>query len=203
MKKILYMAMLVALTSFASCDRYDDTEEMGRGGYDDHELTPGYLGVDTMSYVELAGINWATHNLGAERPEFYGNYYSWIYDATRIEEELAGTGWRLPTMKEFQTLIDSCEWTHIEMPMYTEDYWYIEGCEVKDSTNGNTIFLPEAGKAYPGRDVENGDGYYWTSNIQIMKYVWYLNFGDHWHKMSAGKDYYTEMSIRLVFDSKY
>ena len=36
-----------------------------------------------------------------------------------------------------------------------------------------------------------------------MKYAWYLNFGDHWHKMSAGKDYYTEMSIRLVFDSKY
>ena len=202
MKKILYMGMLVALALLASCDKDDEFEEMGKGGDNGSELTAGYMGVDTMSYVELAGINWATHNLGAERPELYGNLYSWIYEARTIQDSLIGTGWRLPTKNEFQTLIDSCEWTHITTPLVMEYGWYVEGYEVKDPKNGNMIFLPEAGKLYPGRDVEWGDGYYWTSEIQILKYTWYLNFGDYWHKMSAGNDYYTGMSIRLVFDSK-
>ena len=204
MKKILFLGILFALTSFASCDKDDDNiiEEPRKNGENSGEFPIWELGVDTMSYVNLAGINWATHNLGAERPELYGNLYSWIYEAVAIRESLIGTGWRLPTKNEFQKLIDDCEWTHITTPMVMEYSWYVEGYEVKDPTNGNTIFLPEAGKVYPDRDVEWGDGYYWTSDLQIMKNVWYLNFGDYWYKMSAGKDYFTGMSIRLVFDGK-
>ena len=119
MKKILYTGLMVVMAMFASCDKDDETNGMGNNenGYD---YAAEIKAVDNLEYVELAGIKWATCNLGADRPELYGNHYSWIYDATKINQLLEGKKWRLPTKDEFQTLIDSCEWEHISMPYVME-----------------------------------------------------------------------------------
>ena len=48
-----------------------------------------------------------------------------------------GSPWRMPTIDEFQELIDKCTWTWT-----TQDG--VNGCQV-DGPNGNAIFLPAAG----------------------------------------------------------
>ena len=68
-----------------------------------------------------------------------------------------GGKWRLPTMKEFQELIDSCEWT------WTNKRGVL-GYKVESRVNGNSIFLPSTGYCYQkALHGEGYGGYYWTS----------------------------------------
>lgn len=76
-------------------------------------------------------------------------------DAAQV---LLGDGWRSPTVAEMQELAEQCEWT--------EDYSYGVGGTRITGPNGNSIFLPYAGRKYG--DVlfqSNSSGYYWTSEI--------------------------------------
>lgn len=128
-------------------------------------------------YVDLglpSGLLWATCNIGAEKPEDYGDYFAWgmvepegkregdlenvtsnhlelINDAARYNW---GGKWRIPSDTEINELIDECEWTWTTLNG-------IVGYEVK-GPNGNTIFLPAAGS-----DTYNkGEMGYYRGNLR-------------------------------------
>ena len=69
MKRIIYLSVLAILATFAvSCDNEDKGIENNGSG----EQGSGY------QYVDLGlSVNWATFNVGATRPEEYGDYYAW------------------------------------------------------------------------------------------------------------------------------
>lgn len=56
-----------------------------------------------------------------------------------------GDGWRMPTADEFQELLDYCEWEWTNLDDGAEG---IEGYLVVSNINGNSIFLPAAGRKY-------------------------------------------------------
>ena len=65
-RKFAYAAILVVASVFilGSCSKDDD---------DDNEI-------DNYEYVDLglpSGTLWATCNVGASKPEEYGNYFAW------------------------------------------------------------------------------------------------------------------------------
>lgn len=126
-------------------------------------------------------VKWASCNVGAERPEEYGDYFAWgevspkdsytegncstygksmtdisgnpQYDAATANW---GGAWRMPTASEQQELLNNCtwEWTSLNG---------INGQRVTGS-NGNSIFLPAAGYRYGTSSYYVGSyGYYSSS----------------------------------------
>ena len=139
---------------------------------------------DGHEYVDLglpSGLNWATCNIGADRPEEYGDYFAWAetetkkeytkensksygkdrnnisgssrYDAARANW---GGNWRMPKKREVEELIKNCTWK------WTTQNG-IAGCNVK-GLNGNSIFLPATGSRLGSSFKEAGSyGCYWSS----------------------------------------
>ena len=136
-------------------------------------------------YVDLglpSGTLWATCNVGASKPEEYGNYYAWgetstksyyFYDnsvtygknfsdiggnpAYDVACKQWGSPWRLPTKAEFDELIRQCTWT------WTTQNG-IKGYKVTSKKNGNSIFLPAAGwRNGTSLSRQGVYGYYWSS----------------------------------------
>jgi hypothetical protein len=69
-----------------------------------------------------------------------------------------GGNWRMPTIDEWQELIDNCTWTWTTLNS-------IKGYEVK-AINGNSIFLPAAGyRDGDVLDLAGSDGFYWSSSL--------------------------------------
>ena len=150
-------------------------------------------------YVDLGlSVMWATCNIGADSPEEYGNYYAWGETETKssyrssnsitsgvemddfsgdAEYDAAtanwGSTWRMPTKSELEELLENCTWTWT-----TVDNVY--GYKVT-GTNGNSIFLPAAGKYYHSSQYDvNSEGYYWSSSplsATTTSYACNLNFG--------------------------
>ena len=149
-------------------------------------------------YVDLglpSGLKWATCNVGATKPEGYGNYYAWGETKTKVSyissnslnygkqmNDISGNSkydvatanwggnWRMPTKAELEELKNNCTWTYtIQNGAY--------GFKIKSKTNSNSIFLPVGG---PIVDGCNG-GTYWSStpyeygNLEAF----YLNFVNH------------------------
>ena len=142
-------------------------------------------------YVNLGlSVKWATCNVGASKPEDYGNYYAWgetstkssytsdnsktngksmgdikgnsSYDAARANW---GGKWRMPTKAEMQELIDRCNW------IWTTQNG-VKGYKVI-GPNGNSIFLPAAGCRLESSLYNAGSpGYYWSSTP-------YGSYSDH------------------------
>ncbi len=136
--------------------------------------TRGYI--DGHEYVDLGlSVKWATCNVGASSPSDYGNYYAWgetstkssydeensrtydksmgdiagnpSYDAARANW---GGSWRMPTKDEIGELISKCsrKWTTLN-----GHYGYkITG------PNGNSIFLPAAGRRLGTSLYATGEG---------------------------------------------
>ena len=179
MKKIVSFVFSLVIATFsasAGCQHANSTISSG-----DEPVINGH------EYVDLglpSGLKWATCNVGASKPEEYGNHYAWGETSTNSNyssddsvtygknfsdiggnptydvacNEWGGT-WRLPTKTEFDELCNenNCTWT------WTEQNG-VEGYKVTSKKNGNSIFLPAAG----WRDVtslysEGTNGYYWGS----------------------------------------
>lgn len=173
-------------------------------------------------------VKWAAWNVGATRPEEYGNYYYWgdlkawdgdafyyypYYDEEKQEyifigDDISGTqydaaraewggSWRMPTLAEFNELIEKCKWRRVV-------YNGIAGQQAI-GPNGNSIFFPAAGYAQ-GEYLNSQalDGYYWTSTLYETKSYFYYVYGVIFSSDSGGRtfrygrNYY--FSIRPVSD---
>lgn len=160
------------------------------------------------AYVDLGlSVKWATTNVGADKPEQYGDYYAWgetqtksSYDEDNCEtynkniSDIGGTirdvahvkwggPWRMPTVAEFDELCDgdNCAWQWTTMNG-------INGYKVtskKAGYKGNSIFLPAAGwqlGTSPGRRGQGG--YYWSSTPGEggAQVAYRLNFNSGLHR---------------------
>ncbi len=171
-------------------------------------------------YVDLGlSVKWATCNVGASKPEDYGNYYAWgetttessytegnsktygksmgdikgnsSYDAARANW---GGTWRMPTKAEMQELIDKCNWK------WTTQNG-VKGYKVT-GPNGNSIFLPAAGKRYySSLDDARSLGYYWSSTpYESNSYdAYYFYFDSDGRYMGRNSRYYGR-SVRPVLE---
>ncbi|MBR3616484.1 MAG: PEGA domain-containing protein [Bacteroidaceae bacterium] len=140
--------------------------------------------INGHEYVDLglpSGLKWATCNVGAVKPEDYGNYYAWgeiktkeqyternnktkrkklddISGKSRYDVAYAdwGASWHMPTKADFEELLNncSCEWA-----VYNGVY----GCCIT-GRNGNRLFLPAAGyRAGTSLNDAKAGGHYWSS----------------------------------------
>ncbi len=177
--------------------------------------------IDGHDYVDLglpSGTLWATCNIGATSPEGYGGYYAWgetttkstygsinyTYSSTNSELPTSadaayvrwGANWRIPSSGQFAELINSS---------YTTTTWTTQngkyGFKITSKTNGNSIFLPNAGY-YSDMPYYTG-GYYWsrnksnnnTSAIYLHFYSDFINYN------YSGPRYYGQ-SVRPVRNSE-
>ncbi|MBO4418018.1 MAG: hypothetical protein J5801_07910, partial [Bacteroidales bacterium] len=70
-----------------------------------------------------------------------------------------GGSWRMPTIEDWQELLDECTWT------WTTQNG-VSGRLVTSNTNGNSIFLPAAGYWYNTYLYDAGSyGFYWSSSL--------------------------------------
>jgi uncharacterized protein (TIGR02145 family) len=70
-----------------------------------------------------------------------------------------GGKWRMPTRAEFNELRSECNWQLITLNG-------IKGYKVTSKTNGNSIFLPQAGqRSDKGISDAGVSGYYWSSSL--------------------------------------
>lgn len=154
------------------------------------EQTPEKDVANGYEYVDLgltSGALWATCNLGADKPEEYGDYFAWgelkhkyryemnnyvgnasgkydVYNILELADDVVykkmGGAWHIPSPAEINELKDECEWTWISKNN-------VNGYEVK-GPNGNTIFLPAAGVFYDTLDNVGKGGIY-RANAKIGK----------------------------------
>lgn len=127
-----------------------------------------------------SGLKWASCNVGASRPEEYGDYFAWgevepkgnysnenyrYHDDPEtlpLKADAAhanwGGNWRMPTDDEWTELREECEWKWC-----TQDG--VSGYRVT-GPNGNSIFFPAAGYRYDTSLYDAGsDGNYWSSSL--------------------------------------
>ena len=106
-----------------------------------------------------------------------------------------GSPWYMPTGDEIQELIDNCTWTWT-----TQDG--VKGYEVKSKKNGNSIFLPAAGRRTVSELKDAGsEGDYWSSSLRSAylssEYARDLYFDADLHKWDS--DFrYSGLSVRPV-----
>lgn len=93
----------------------------------------------------------------------YWGYNNYIDNKTTLDSEddaaiaVRGKEWRMPTLEEYQELINNCTWE------WTYDAYGNSGYKITGKT-GYYIFLPAAGyKTDKTNDIKNG-GYYLTSS---------------------------------------
>ena len=157
-----------------------------------------------------SGIKWATCNVGASSPEDYGYYFAWgetrekssydednsvtfkkdygdiggdsRYDAAKTNW---GGSWRLPTIEELEELEENCTWS-----------WTTQGGKngyKVTGPNGNSIFLPAAGRRYGSSLYYAGDvGVYWSSapDESYTDIAYCLGFNSVNHSMGKYDRYY-------------
>ena len=152
-------------------------------------------------YVDLglpSGLKWATCNVGANKPEDYGDYFAW--GETMTKETY--TEYNCPTYGlskselQSQGYVDSegnitsqydtarAKWggkwrmpTKAELQELLDKCTWtwmsqngIDGCKVT-GPNGNSIFLPAPGYRYRSSLYRAGDeGYYWSSSPRVNSY---------------------------------
>ncbi len=189
-------------------------------------------------YVDLglpSGTLWAKCNVGANKPEDYGDYFAWGETDTKenftwynyslcngneraitkyctissfgyngltdklarlqSSEDVATINWgnncRIPTGEDFDELIHECDWK-----------WIGKGYKVIGK-NGNSIFLPAAGRRGNNEFVDVGEvGAYWSSslNAHVPKSAWGLFFveTEGLYAMADGFYRFSGLSVRPV-----
>lgn len=185
-----------------------------------NENTNLYSGMENgYAYVDLGlSVKWATCNVGAYKPEWYGDYFAWgetqpksnysesnySYNANPTVLPLSadaarakwGGSWRMPTKEEQDELRDNCTWE------WTTQNG-VKGYKVTSKKKGytkNSIFLPAAGfRLDSSLSSEGSYGYYWSSSLCTYNpsSAYYLDFDSsyvYWYYNSR----YNGRSVRPV-----
>lgn len=188
-------------------------------------ITPGNI-ADSIAIDLGLSVKWSKMNMGADHPSvnFVGSYYAWG-DTTDLgkwggidkywpqskpmpKQSISGTSidfahlrwggkWRIPTLDEWQELIDRCKWRFRNAGDGVAGY-------VVTGPNGNSIFLPFAGLSDDGINMLNVGryGYYWTAtpagNGKRMAHHVLLEEGRILADQIETLDCF--MSIRPIFD---
>ena len=182
-------------------------------------------------------VKWASFNLGASKPEEYGDYYAWGETEPKdddswatykwcmgsnstmtkycdnseygyngftdnktvldLEDDAAkvnlGGKWRMPTDAEWTELRENCTWTRTTQNGMNG--------RLVTASNGNSIFLPAAGRRYSTYlNLVGSGGDYWSSSLGTgSPYdAWSVFFNSG----SFGRDYGNRcngFSVRPVF----
>lgn len=123
-------------------------------------------------------VKWASCNIGAHKPEDYGNYFafgevtpkspSWknwnnpmtlkLWGDNDAAHVIWGKQWRMPTKADCEELLKECTWQLVNRGV-------IKGYEVT-GPNGNSIFLPLTGRY--GGDTQNYEARYRTSDAEML-----------------------------------
>ncbi|MGM9817593.1 MAG: hypothetical protein ACI30B_01265 [Paludibacteraceae bacterium] len=142
--------------------------------------------------------DWSTYKYGSDYDELtkYCNKVSYVKDSFTDDKTVLdpeddaaranwGGAWRMPTIGEWEELLDNCTWTTV---------WCngVSGYKVTSKINGNSIFLPAAGYRYDDDLYDAGNyGSYWSSSLDSDNpfRAWYVDFDsfyadgpyDAWH----------------------
>ncbi len=187
--------LFVSLTLFSSCNKDEDevVEEPAINGICPDGKHPHAIDLGL-------GVKWSCCNVGANLPEEYGDYFAWgetkpkseyteensvtwkkslgdicgnaQYDAARANW---GGSWRMPTISDLVELQNQCSLK-----------WTIQNGvngRLVTGPNGNSIFLPAAGRRYG------------TSLYLVGEY------GNYWSSSPYGS--VTQRAYSLLFDSSY
>ena len=103
----LCLALLVGVSAWAddvwNYNVYDDCSKNGYEG----GITPAPADVQAVDLGLPSGIKWASCNVGAEKPEDYGNYYAWGEVLPKADYSWAtykyanGTSWEDPKLTKY------------------------------------------------------------------------------------------------------
>ena len=145
-----------------------------------------------------SGTKWACCNVGASKPEDYGNYYAWGETETKttynestykyyqngeyvsIGSDIAGTSydvahvkwggsWNIPSFDQIEELLVNC----------TSEWTTVNGVSGRrfKGKNGGSIFLPAAGCRWnDGLDDDRNQGNYWSSTHGTYKLFFAYGF---------------------------
>ena len=193
------LMMVFAMTLCYSCSSDDDEENNREVNPPSNEAGE----INGHAYVELAGLKWATENVGqvngveaktgpgANNNE-WGCYLYTQDNAKKAAESWGGT-WKLPTENQWKALINECKWT---MKKGSYGGKTMNGYIVSDKDDASKfIFLPAAGICFDGdSDVDDKGykGYYWSSD-----YLRYLLFYGGSRSMGSYSPHYG-MAVRPV-----
>ncbi len=175
-----------------------------------------------------SGTLWATCNIGANKPEEYGDYFAWgettpkdtyswktykwcedgnQYATTKYdtwdgrlelepEDDAAnvnwGSSWRMPSSEQIEELINSCTWQWTSLNGVNGN--------LGTAPNGNTIFLPAAGRCYKSSFFhQESSGYSWSRTLSST-FDWYANYlySSSGLLGNSGTDRYYGLTIRAV-----
>lgn len=162
--------------------------------------------INGHEYVDLglpSGLKWAMCNVGASRPEDYGDYYAWgeiqtkseygIWNSLTFGRDIGnisgnskydvahaqwGSSWRLPTLAEIEELRNQCKWEWTTVDGH-KGYRVI-------GPNGNSIFFPVAGyRRGTGVYDQGSDLYFWSGTFyrdcSYYAYcLYFYNGGANW-----------------------
>lgn len=183
-------------------------------------------GHETIDLGLPSGLLWATCNIGASSPEEYGGYYAWgetyekeeytadnyrtdgieyykteiirysdfsgdpEYDAARA---LWGSEWRVPTFNDLVELLNNCTWT--QTVRNGVNGYLVTG------RNGNSIFLPAAGRREETLLYDAATtGYYYGSTLNDSGEACFFNLNSYGHEI-YWESRYVGRSIRPVISS--
>ena len=186
---------------------------------------PAKIGIHNgHEYIDLGlSVLWATCNIGATRPEDYGDYFAWGETETKkyygksnlassedisadsicgTENDAAhvrwGGGWRMPTEKEAREMSENCTRTFMEKEG-------VRGCELRGK-NGGRIFFPAAGMmTCEFRAGDDATSFYWIGDVgRESDMRWGENFSFNYDKLGimayTGAD---GLTVRPVLDRKF
>lgn len=173
-----YIFTLACLMALISCTSHNSRTAS-------EESTDTITVVDTVipevvhaNAIDLGlSVLWADRNFNGEDSLDCGWYYS-ASEAKSLLPETWGEGWRVPTGKEMRELRLRCKWNHRTCVDKFRNH--IDGYVVT-GPNGNSIFVPSAGRLVVETLIEFGDGgcyitssrnsdgepigYYWENDI--------------------------------------
>lgn len=152
------------------------------------------------------GYNWASYKfeLGNDYNGPFSKYvtnssYGTVDNNTELdpEDDAAavnwGGTWRMPTLADWQELLDECTWTWTTQSG-------VNGRLVTSNTNGNSIFLPAAGGRFNTYLYDAGSlGSFWSSslNTDYPSYAYFVYFSSDDY-FWASSDLYSGRSVRAV-----